>query len=162
MSGGRFLVSLTEVNGSERVLLCRSLLKAGINIWEDEEEGATEELQEDFLQELQLREDEIICLSLSESARDVAEVVAGYVATILNCQFHCENCEDMMTIYTNKYFDALSRGGLTVPSSNLLEFVCSSFAILDFAETVIKSTSVRKLCEICLDIICSRIFIFLY
>ena len=53
---------------------------------------------------------------------------------------------------TNKYFDDLSRGGLTVPSSNLLEFVCSSFAILDFAETVIKSTSVRKLCEICLDI----------
>ena len=53
---------------------------------------------------------------------------------------------------TNKYFDALSRGGLPVLSRNLLKFVCSSFAILDFAETVFKSTSVRKLCEICLDI----------
>ena len=157
MSGGRFLVSLREVNSSERILVSRSLLKAGINIWEDEEESATEELQGDYLQELQLREDEIISLSLSESARDVAEVVAGYVATKLHCRFHCENCEDVMVQHeksdnTNKYFDALSRGGLTVPSSNLLEFVCSSFAILDFAETVIKSTSVRKLCEICLDI----------
>ena len=49
MSGGRFLVSLREVNSSERILVSRSLLKAGINIWEDEEEGATEELQGDFL-----------------------------------------------------------------------------------------------------------------
>ena len=157
MSGGRFLVSLRKVNSLERILVSRSLLKAGINIWEDEEESATEELQGDFLQKLQLREDKIISLSLSESARDVAEVVAGYVATKLHCRFHCENCEDVMVQHeksdnTNKYFDALSRGGLTVPSSNLLEFVCSSFAILDFAETVIKSTSVRKLCEICLDI----------
>ena len=154
---GRFLVSLREVNSSERILVCRSLLKAGINIWQDDEEGATEEQQEDILQELQVREDEIISLSLSESARDVAEVVAGYVATKLRCRFHCENCEDMRVQHeksdnTNKYFDALSRGGLTVYSSNLLEFVCSSFAISDFAETVIKSTSVRKLCEIYLAI----------
>ena len=76
MSRGRFLVSLMEVNISERILVCRSLLKAGINIWEDEEEGAREEQQEDFLQELQVLEDEIISLSLSESARGVAEVVA--------------------------------------------------------------------------------------
>ena len=150
---------MREVNSSERILVSRSLLKAGINIWEDEEESATEELQENFLQELQLREDEIISLSLSESARGEAEVVAGYVATKLHCRFHCVNYEDMMVQHeksksdnTNKYFDALSRGGLTVPSSNLLEFVCSSFAILDFLETVIKSTSVRKFCEICLDI----------
>ena len=91
MSGGRFLVSLRKVNSSERILVCRSLLKAGINIWEDEEEGETEEQQEDFLQELQLREDEIISLSLSETARDVAEVVAGYVATKLHGRFHCVN-----------------------------------------------------------------------
>ena len=96
MSRGRFLVSLMEVNSSEKILVCRSLLKAGINIWEDEEESATEELQEDFLQELQLREDEIISLSLSEGTRGVAKVVAGYVATKLHCRFHCENCEDMM------------------------------------------------------------------
>ena len=50
MSRGRFLVSLMEVNISERILVCRSILKAGINIWEDEEEGAREEQQEDFLQ----------------------------------------------------------------------------------------------------------------
>ena len=35
MSGGRFLVELTEVNNSERILACRALLKAGVNFWEE-------------------------------------------------------------------------------------------------------------------------------
>ena len=87
MSGGRFLVSLMEVNSSERILVCRSLLKAGISIWEDEE-GTTEEEQEDFLQELQLREDEIISLSLSESARESS----GICLHLLRYFRFCRNC----------------------------------------------------------------------
>ena len=47
---------------------------------------------------------------------------------------------------------------LDAPSSEFLEFVCSSFAILDFTDAVLKTTSVRKLCEICLDIICPQIY----
>ena len=38
MSGGRFLVGLREVNNSERILACRSLLKEGIDIWNHKEE----------------------------------------------------------------------------------------------------------------------------
>ena len=34
MSGDRFLVSLSEVSNSERILRCRSLLKENVNIWE--------------------------------------------------------------------------------------------------------------------------------
>ena len=37
MSGGRFLVSLTEVSTSEKNLACRSLLKVGDNYWIQEE-----------------------------------------------------------------------------------------------------------------------------
>ena len=33
MSGGRFLVSLREVTNSERIIRCRSLVKADINFW---------------------------------------------------------------------------------------------------------------------------------
>ena len=34
MSGGRFLVSLTEVNNSQRILLLTSVIKEDINFWE--------------------------------------------------------------------------------------------------------------------------------
>ena len=37
MSGGRFLVSLTEVSTSEKNLACRSLPKVGDNCWIQEE-----------------------------------------------------------------------------------------------------------------------------
>ena len=36
MSGGRFLVSLSEVLNSERILACRSLIKENINFWEED------------------------------------------------------------------------------------------------------------------------------
>lgn len=38
MSGGRFLVSLREVNNSERILACRSLIKEGVYFWNEEED----------------------------------------------------------------------------------------------------------------------------
>ena len=44
MSGGRFLVSLTEVSTSEKILACRSLLKVGDNYyWMQEEPEHTGE-----------------------------------------------------------------------------------------------------------------------
>ena len=36
MSGGRFLVSLREVTNSERIIRCRSLMKADINFWKED------------------------------------------------------------------------------------------------------------------------------
>ena len=50
-----------------------------------------------------------------------------------------------------KYFDGRSRGGLTVPSNELLEFIFSFFTILEFADTLMKSTPVRKLNKSCLE-----------
>ena len=36
MSGGRFLVGLSEVNSSEKILKISSLLKENINFWEED------------------------------------------------------------------------------------------------------------------------------
>ena len=41
----------------------------------------------------------------------------------------------------NSYLYLLSRGGLLVPSQILPDFVCSSFAILDYIEKDISSTT---------------------
>ena len=43
MSGGRFLVSLTEVCTSDKNLVCRFLLKEGDNYWMQEEPEHTGE-----------------------------------------------------------------------------------------------------------------------
>ena len=45
MSGRRFLVSLREVVNSERVLKCRSLIKADIDFWEEHLETEVEEFE---------------------------------------------------------------------------------------------------------------------
>ena len=39
------------------------------------------------------------------------------------------------------YFNLLSRGGLTVPSSQMAEFVCACFDILDYADKFITTTN---------------------
>ena len=45
MSGGRFLVSLREVINFERILKCRSLIKADIDFWEEHLEPEVEEFE---------------------------------------------------------------------------------------------------------------------
>ena len=36
-----------------------------------------------------------------------------------------------------QYFDLFSQGGITVPSSQMVEFVCACFVILDYADKFI-------------------------
>ena len=56
MSGGRFLLSLTEVSTSENKLACRSLLKVRDNYWMQEEPEHTGEgdYVDAFVQKLEL------------------------------------------------------------------------------------------------------------
>ena len=143
MSGGRFLVSLREVISSERILICRSLIKANVNFWE-------EDLQEDnsfdkvtLLNGLMNCGTDIMDLSLSHESEEVAYTIAGYVAKKLSKRSKCETCktvlgESNIDDQRNKYMLLLSRGGLTVPSSVTADFVCQSFAILDFADAYIE------------------------
>ena len=73
-------------------------------------------------------------------------------------RFTCDHCVSSMTkskyssedSFKNKYFDALNRGGLIVPSTALSDFVGSSFAILDYAKDHIDNNLVRHTDELLL------------
>ena len=138
MSGGRFLVSLREVLNSERILACRSLILEDINFWKenlrpDEDTECTQYL----FDVLNTYNSEIQESVLNTDSLEVATTIAGYIAKQLANRSNCIICKEMFiangnSIANDKYLNLLSRGGLTVPSPNLADFVCSCFAVLDF------------------------------
>lgn len=143
MSGGRFLVSLREVLTSERILICRSLLKEDINFWEDDLLVRHEMDCTNLGITLSHYENEIFDLSLSKDSEDVAYTIAGYVSKKLIKRFKCGACQVLMIEQDenqppNEYFKSLSRGGLTIPSQYINNFVCNCFAILDYADKFIE------------------------
>ena len=79
MSGGRFLVSLLEVSNSERILKLRSILKEGINFWE---EDVTLDVDLDSVLaqikvELSELQTEILEAEVSDDTKEVAVTVSG-------------------------------------------------------------------------------------
>ena len=80
MSGGRFLVSLREVTNSERIIRCRSLVKADINFWKEDLGSGKPSL--DFSALLALlseHEIEIVESTLDSSSEEVSTTIAGYI-----------------------------------------------------------------------------------
>ena len=154
MSGGKFLVGLRENQSSERILKCLSLLKAGIDFW-IEEKDSHQEQPIIILDSLMECESDLLDASLSSDSLEVAHLIAGYVAKNILTRFKCDHCVSSMTSskdsseysFNNKYFDALNRGGLTVPSTALSDFVSSSFAILGYAKYHIENNLVRHTAE---------------
>ena len=159
MSGGRFLVSLREVYSSERILKCRSLLKENINIWDEDLKPQQKNENSSLLDVLSGYDSEIYDLCLSADSREVAYSIAGYVVKKILKRFDCGICSGLMIgndteIKENHYLNLLSRGGLIIPSTQIAEFICSCFAILDFADNFIekhKHSTTRKAAEIILD-----------
>ena len=93
MSGGNFLVSLSEVVSSENTLLCRSLLKGRINFWQEDlmKEGPK---PDQFIEPLICEDCDVDSLTLSPESTEVGYTVAGYIAKknqkeafLLNLQF---------------------------------------------------------------------------
>ena len=78
MSGGRFLVSLLEVRNTERILVCRSLLKADVDLWQEDLVTENEDI-ENFMSILEEHETDIYEVCLSDSSEEVARVIAGYI-----------------------------------------------------------------------------------
>ena len=80
MSGGRFLVSLTEVSTSEKNLACRSLLKVEDNFWMQEEPEHTGEgdYVDAFVQKLELDESAIMEASLCDNSKFVAFITKKF------------------------------------------------------------------------------------
>ena len=63
LNGGQFLVSLREVSSSEKLLLCRSLLKENINFWQEYLAGFS---SNDHMQALR-EELDLISVSIQEA-----------------------------------------------------------------------------------------------
>ena len=81
MSGGRFLVSLTEVSTSEKNLACRSLHKVeDNNYWMQEEPEHTGEGDhvDAFVQKLELDESAIMEASLFDNSKFVAFITKKF------------------------------------------------------------------------------------
>ena len=141
MSGGRFLVSLREVQNSENILTVKPLIKAGINTW-DERLVCSKHMEnrnENLLQQLQLLSNDIQENVLCEDSREVAIYIAGYITKKMLKKSKCSHCNEFLKTkqVSSEYVDILSRGGLKNPSKSLADFVCAAFAILDTAKDLL-------------------------
>ena len=141
MSGGRFLVSLTEVTNSEKILLLRSMLKKDMNFWEYDVDAADSDHFNHFRQVIEDEAVDITGSSLSPESEEVSYLVAGYIGRKvlekLSCQECCKLFFDESNANSSPYFDLLSRGGLLAPSEPLAKYVSGCFSILDVADTII-------------------------
>ena len=141
MSGGRFLVSLREVRNTERILSCRSLIKNDVNLWKEyqQQPESNEDESYEMIDEMLRDRIEISESILDDDSSEVATTISGYIAKKLLKRSKCKDCEKKLTVHdqdlqNDQYLTLLSRGDLFVPPKELAEFVCSCFAILDFAE----------------------------
>ena len=145
MSGGRFLVSLKDVECSEKILKIKSLLREGIDIDEDVKviDDYTAPLTK-MNEEIDLMIRDVGRLSLSPETKDISNHVAGYVAVKL--QASVNGCCGKRLINagenSDNYHKKLSRGGLTVASEALENYVATGFSILDACETTIVKSGI--------------------
>ena len=140
MSGGRFLVGLREATSSEKIIKLRTLLKDDIDISNIMDSNVEhDENIETLLHHVDLSccSDEMV--TLSEDSREVGIYIAGYVAKKLKERFG-ECCKGLLTGDSGvenpdfSYVQILSRAGLTIPSTNLVNYVCTALTILEFVD----------------------------
>ena len=148
MSGVRFLVSLREVTNSERIIRCRSLVKADINFWKEDLGSDKPSLNFSALVLLSEHEIEIAESTLDSSSEEVSTTIAGYIAKKLAKRSNCDSCKSLliassMDLAENHYLNLLSRGGLIVPSAKLAEYTSHCFAIMDYSYNIVKAHGVR-------------------
>ena len=142
MSGGRFLVSLTEVNNSQRILLLTSVIKEDINFWEHdlyENKDLTESWQH-FKKGISIFASQMHESCLSADSLEVSATVSGYIAKKINEKVQCDACThhlistDNAENMNNEYLLLISRGGLTVPTNIMANFFPHVFSALSISE----------------------------
>ena len=153
MSGGRFLVSLVELNNSQRIISLRSLIMEDINFWDEDvfEDFCANELN-DLENVVEPVSTQILESCLNPESFEVSVMVAGYIAKKLNEKFKCEECRNILiakedVVLEDTYLKLISRGGLTVPSRELSNLVSHASAALDFFDKYISkypSLGVRR------------------
>ena len=69
--------------------------------------------------------------TFTNESEEVSFFIAGYVAKQLHTKMHCDVCANLFSgcaadAATGSYFDILTRGGLTIPSLELSQYVSQS------------------------------------
>lgn len=154
MSGGRFLVSLREVYSSEKIISLLSLLKIGINIWEEDLKDDTINSGLDALIS-EVSKMDFSDVTLSSQSMKVCAHIGGYIVKELlqTKKLDCSACKSCLRDHGNElhteYLKLLSRGGLRTPSLELLHYASSLFGILELTDPLVRKSNVaeRFACE---------------
>ena len=154
ISGGRFLVGLREATSSEKIIKLKTLLKDDIDISNIMDSNVEhDENIETLLHHVDLSRCSDEMVTLSEDSREVVIYIAGYVAKKLKERFG-DCCNGLLTGDSGaenpdfSYVQILSRG-LIISSTNLVNYVCTAFATLEFVDDLITKSGlpVRKAAE---------------
>ena len=149
MSGGRFLVGLKDTICSEKILKIKCLLKEDIDIDEEIKISCPGEME---IMKLKTDIDSLgislDTLMLSPDTREVAVHIAGYTAkrylkkikSSSCCKMHITGSIDIENL-DQEYLIILNRGGLTISSPNLVNYVCNAFTVLSATENVLINQS---------------------
>ena len=136
------MVGLREALCSEKILKCRSLLKAGIDFW------TQEDLKPHFVfpiipEAIISRESETMEADHFPETTEIVQLLAGHVAKKIMLRTKFNECECLMTVKNNeasmnqtaeKYLQDLWRGNLIIPSTPLEDIVNSCFTVLEYAD----------------------------
>ena len=155
MSGGRFLVALREVLNSTKICMMTSLLKAGVNIWEEDlkDESQDRELEKLVTEASKMQFEGI---QLKEESMQVVAYIGGYIIKSLLDKKICSKCSlckmfllDHDNQINSEYLHLVSRGGLRIPSASLVHYPATTFGMLQMLEPVIRKYDVNdwRACE---------------
>ena len=159
MSGRRFLVSLQEVNTSEKNLMLTGVPKENLNFCEEDVYSPRREVPEMVAKvkgEIPNLSTELLETEISDDTREVTIMIAGYIAKKLRKRKVCPVCKakliaDKTSIKYDYYLRTLSCGGLICPSPPLRDFVFHCFGTLDYISQIIhnitQNVSVRSVAE---------------
>ena len=163
MSGGRFLIGLRELESSERILSISSLIKEGVDFWNEDVRPSDDQTEAiSWLNsKLDAVADDIDSCMLNPDAVQVSAVIAGYAARkVIVDRSKCDECKEMALASSgieemeneNNYLRKLSRGGLLIPTTDLRHHIAKSFAILDLCQHLTRDALLteRTAAEICL------------
>ena len=130
---------------SEKILKIKCLLKEDIDIDEEIKISCPGEME---IMKLKTDIDSLgislDTLMLSPDSREVAVHIAGYTAkrylkkikSSSCCKMHITGSIDIENP-DHEYLIILNRGGLTIPSPNLVNYVCHAFAVLSARKTYV-------------------------
>ena len=163
MSGGRFLVSLKDIQTSEKILKIKSLVQEGIDI--DAQVKSSNFLAADDVRALLSEVEEKVLngtatIMLSDISKEISNHIAGYIERKMKAVI-CDECPgsfDSTDYSSTSYTSNLSRGGLVFASDELGDYVAQSFAYLDASSSLIRQSKIpaRRAAEEILSILQCR------